>query len=62
MSELLTILFPILVGSCAVSALITYSLGAYVLGQNPSSTINRLFFALALSATCWALGEFFIWQ
>jgi len=62
MSEILTILFPILVGSCVVSAFITYGLGAYVFGLNPSSTVNRLFLALAFSATCWALGEFFIWH
>ena len=62
MSELLTTLFPILVGSCAVSAFITCGLGAYVIGQNPSSPTNRLFFAVAVSATLWALGEFFIWQ
>ncbi len=62
MPELLAVLSLALVSSCAASALITCGLGAYVLGQNPSSATNRLFFAATLSATCWGLGEFFIWQ
>jgi len=62
MSEFFTALFPILVGSCAVSAFITYGLGAYVYGRNPSSPINRLFLAVTVFATFWALGEFLIWQ
>ncbi len=55
------IFFPILVGSCVISALITYGLGTYVFARNPSSAVNRLFLAVTLSATYWALGEFFIW-
>jgi PAS domain S-box-containing protein len=62
MSDIITVLFPLLVGFCAVSAFITYGLGIYVFAQNPSSTVNRLFLAIALSATYWALGEFLIWQ
>nr|WP_284738506.1 PAS domain-containing protein [Methanoculleus sp. CWC-02] len=50
-----------MVGSCVISALITYGLGTYVFAQNPSSAVNRLFLAVTLSATYWALGEFFIW-
>ncbi|MDK2889566.1 MAG: hypothetical protein PWR21_197 [Methanoculleus sp.] len=61
MSDIFTILFPILVGFCVVSALITYGLGTYVFARNPSSAVNRLFLAVALSATYWAIGEFFIW-
>nr|WP_214020236.1 histidine kinase N-terminal 7TM domain-containing protein [Methanoculleus sp.] len=55
------ILFPILVGFCVVSALITYGLGTYVFARNPSSAVNRLFLAVTLSATYWAMGEFSIW-
>ncbi|MCK9277848.1 MAG: PAS domain-containing protein [Methanoculleus sp.] len=62
MSDIITVLFPVLVGFCAVSAFITYGLGIYVLAQNPSSTVNRLFLAIALSATYWALGELLIWH
>lgn len=54
--------FAALVGFCLVSALITYSLGIFVYAQKPGSTIHRLFLALMLAATYWALGEFFIWQ
>lgn len=62
MSDLITVLFPILVGVCAVSAFATYGLGMYVFAKNPSSTVNRLFLAVTLSATNWALGEYFLWQ
>ncbi|WFN33582.1 PAS domain S-box protein [Methanogenium sp. S4BF] len=56
------LIFEALVGFCLVSALITYSLGIFVYAQKPGSTIHRLFLALMLAATYWALGEFFIWQ
>ncbi|MDV2481854.1 PAS domain-containing protein [Methanoculleus sp. Wushi-C6] len=62
MPDIFTILFPILVGFCAVSAFITYGLGIYVFAQSPSSVVNRLFLALTLTATYWALGEFLIWH
>ncbi len=62
MSDTFMVLFPILVGFCGVSALITYGLGTYVFAQNPSSAVNRLFLAVTLSATYWALGEFLIWH
>lgn len=53
---------PVLVGCCLLSAVITYTLGIYVFAQRPSSSIHRLFLVLTLAATCWALGEFFFWQ
>ncbi|WP_332449225.1 histidine kinase N-terminal 7TM domain-containing protein [Methanoculleus sp.] len=62
MPDIITVLFPVLVGFCAVSAFITYGLGIYVFAQSPSSAVNRLFLALTLTATYWALGEFLIWQ
>jgi len=61
-SDLITVLFPVLVSFCAVSAFITYGLGIYVFAQSPSSTVNRLFLALTLTATYWALGEYLIWH
>ncbi|MDK2973835.1 MAG: hypothetical protein PWP08_206 [Methanofollis sp.] len=54
--------FATLVGFCLFSAFITWSLGMYVYAQNPGSRVHRLFLALTLAATYWALGEFFIWQ
>jgi PAS domain S-box-containing protein len=62
MPDTITVLFPVLVGFCAVSAFITYGLGIYVFAQNSSSAVNRLFLALTLTATYWALGEFLIWH
>jgi PAS domain S-box-containing protein len=62
MSEIVGVLFPILVCFCGISALITYGLGVYVFAKSPSSAVNRLFFAVTLSATYWALGEFLIWH
>lgn len=62
MSDIFTALFPILVGFCAISAFITYGLGAYVFARNPSSTVNRLFLAVTLVATYWAIGEFLFWH
>jgi len=62
MSDIITVLFPVLVGFCVISALITYGLGIYVFAKNPSSGVNRLFLALTLCATYWALGEFLIWH
>jgi len=61
-SDIFTSLFPILVGFCAISAFITYGLGAYVFARNPSSTVNRLFLAVTLLATYWAIGEFLFWH
>jgi len=61
-SDIFTALFPILVGFCAISAFITYGLGAYVFARNPSSTVNRLFLAVTLVATYWAIGEFLFWH
>ena len=54
--------FAVLVGFCLVSALITYSLGIFVYAQKPASAIHRLFLVVMLAVTCWALGEFFLWQ
>ena len=62
MPDIFTDLFLVLVGFCIFSAFITYGLGTYVFARNPSSTINRLFFALTLFATYWALGEYLIWH
>ena len=62
MPDIITVLFPVLVGFCAVSAFITYGLGIYVFAQSPSSAVNRLFLALTLTATYWALGEYLIWH
>lgn len=62
MSDIFTIFFLILVGFCAVSAFTTYGLGMYAFAQNPSSAVNRLFLAVTLSATCWAIGEFLFWH
>lgn len=52
----------VLAGFCLLSALITCGLGFFVYAQKPASTVHRLFLALMLAATAWALGEFFIWQ
>lgn len=62
MPDILHILSPVLAGLCVISALITYGLGMYVFARNPSSIVNRLFLAVTLSATYWALGEFLIWH
>jgi PAS domain S-box-containing protein len=51
----------ILVAFCLVSALITLGLGVFVYATNPRSEVNRLFFAVMLAGTYWAIGEFFIW-
>ncbi|MDD3857076.1 MAG: histidine kinase N-terminal 7TM domain-containing protein [Methanoculleus sp.] len=56
-------MFPlILAGFCVISALITYGLGMYVFARNPSSAVNRLFLALMLTATYWALDEYLVWH
>ncbi|PWR73763.1 histidine kinase N-terminal 7TM domain-containing protein [Methanospirillum lacunae] len=55
-------LFSILVWFCLVSACITYGLGFFVLSKNSSSPVNRLFFAVMLGASYWAVGEFLIWH
>jgi PAS domain S-box-containing protein len=55
------ILFNVLVFTCLISAFISCSLGVFVLAKNPSSAVNRLFFAMMLGATYWALGEYLIW-
>lgn len=47
---------------CLISAVITYSLGLFVLARNTSVTVNRLFCAVMFSATYWAIGEYMIWQ
>ena len=62
MSDIFTVLFPILIGFCAISAFITYGLGAYVFARNPLSTVNRLFLAVTFLATYWATGEFLFWH
>ncbi len=62
MPEISSFVFAALVGFCLFSALITYSLGIFVYAQKPASAIHRLFLALMVAATYWALGEFFIWQ
>jgi len=61
-SDLLNMLSPVLAGFCIISALITCGLGIYVFARSPSSTINRLFLALTLTATYWALDEYLIWH
>jgi PAS domain S-box-containing protein len=55
------ILFNVLVFTCLISAFISCSLGVFVLAKNPASAANRLFFAMMLGATYWALGEYLIW-
>lgn len=55
-------LFSILVWFCLVSAGITFGLGLLVVSKNTSSPVNRLFFAVMLGASYWALGEFLIWH
>jgi len=51
----------ILAGFCIISAFITYGLGVYVFARNPSAAVNRLFLALTLTATYWALDEYLVW-
>ncbi|MFA7695317.1 MAG: histidine kinase N-terminal 7TM domain-containing protein [Methanoregula sp.] len=55
------IFFTVLVFTCLVSAFISCALGFFVLGKNSSSEVNRLFFAMMLGATYWALGEYLLW-
>lgn len=62
MPEILAVLSLALVAFCVLSGFITYGLGIYIFSQNPSSTVNRLFLAAALLATCWGVGEFLIWN
>lgn len=62
MPEILAVLSLALVAFCVLSGFITYGLGIYIFSQNPSSTVNRLFLAAALLATCWGAGEFLIWN
>lgn len=52
----------VLAGFCLLSAFITCGLGFFVYAQRPASTVHRLFLALMLAATAWAVGEFLIWQ
>jgi PAS domain S-box-containing protein len=52
----------VLAGFCLLSAFITCGLGFFVYAQKPESTVHRLFLALMLAATYWALGEYLIWQ
>lgn len=56
------IVIAALAGFSLFSALITYGLGVFVYAQKTTSHIHRLFLAMTLAATYWALGEFFIWQ
>ncbi|MGV8129499.1 MAG: histidine kinase N-terminal 7TM domain-containing protein [Methanolinea sp.] len=56
------LIFTILVYFCLLTAFITISLGVFVYAKNPRSPINRQFIAVMLTATYWALGEFFIWH
>ena len=55
------IFFSVLVFICLISAFITCALGVFVLARNPSPAVNRLFFAMMIGATYWALGEYLIW-
>jgi len=55
------LLFTVLVFTCLISAFITFGLGIFVLARNPASVVNRLFFAMMLGATYWALGEYLLW-
>ncbi|MEN6396710.1 MAG: histidine kinase N-terminal 7TM domain-containing protein [Methanoregula sp.] len=55
------LLFTVLVFTCLISAFITFGLGIFVLARNPASEVNRLFFAMMLGATYWALGEYLLW-
>ena len=52
----------VLVFFCLASAVITYGLGLCVYTKNPGSAVNRLFLLAMLAASCWAAGEFMIWQ
>ncbi len=56
------ILFTILAFFCLVSAFITCGLGFFVFSKDPSRSANRLFLAVMLAASYWAVGEFFIWE
>jgi PAS domain S-box-containing protein len=49
-------------GFCLISAFITYALGIFVYAKDTSSTVNRLFLAVMLASTYWAIGEFLFWQ
>lgn len=55
-------LITVLAFFCLGSAIITYGLGLAVFAKNPGSAINRLFLLAMLAASCWAAGEFMIWQ
>lgn len=55
------IFFTVLVYICLASAFISCALGFFVLAKNSSSAVNRLFFAMMIGATYWALGEYLIW-
>lgn len=52
----------VLVFFCLASAIITYGLGLCVYMKNPGSAVNRLFLLAMLGGSCWAAGEFMIWQ
>jgi PAS domain S-box-containing protein len=52
----------VLVFFCLASAVITYGLGLCVYIKNPGMAVNRLFLLTMLAASCWAAGEFMIWQ
>jgi len=56
-----TIIFTVLVFTCLISAFISCALGFFVLAKNTSSAVNRLFFAMMIGATYWALGEYLLW-
>ena len=56
------ILFTILAFFCLISAFITWGLGFFVFSKNPSKSVNRLFLAVMLAASYWAVGEFLIWE
>lgn len=55
------ILFTVLITICLISAFISCALGFFVLSKDLSSPVNRLFFAMEMGATYWALGEYFLW-
>jgi PAS domain S-box len=55
-------LFHLLVLTCLLSAFVSCALGVFVLAKNSQSPVNRLFFAMMIGATYWALGEYLLWS
>lgn len=56
------LVIALLAGFCLLSAFITFGLGIFVYTKNPSSAVNRIFLAMLIAATYWAVGEFMIWR